>query len=118
MNQEERDPATRTCDVVPGIETVDLLFGFPAAGPVATVYLRHSQDNLWCAAGGQWHFERTRAIRFSSNIDALIYCQAVHLNGIIIGFDRSDRPMYQLRIDRLLELVCGDAYSFLRSGMA
>ena len=115
MSEEARSPATGTSDVVPGIETVDVMFGFPNPEHEVTVYLRHSVDHLWCAAGGKWHSERARAIRFSSNIDALIYCQALHLTGVIVGFNCVNRPIYQLRIDRLLELVCGSPYSSLDS---
>jgi hypothetical protein len=111
MSHEGTRRTTRTSDYLPAVETIDVRFGFPMAAPPVAVYLKHSAAPLWCAAGGKWHAERNRAIRFSSNIDALIYCQALRLNGIIVGVDGYQRQIYQLKIDRLLELVCGDALS-------
>ena len=68
-------------------------------------------EELWCLAGGKWDANRSRAIRFSTNLDALIYCQALRLQAVIVGFDSYERQIYQLKIDRLLDVVCGDASS-------
>lgn len=111
MRQEVRKPNTCTVDQLPDVQTIDIRFGFPPAVSPVTIYLRHASQPLWCAAGGRWHAERARAIRFSSNIDALIYCQAVRLNGIVVGIDAFDNQVYHLQIDRLLDLVCGDGWS-------
>jgi hypothetical protein len=111
MSQEARRRVTQTVDFLPGVETIEVKFGYPVVAPPITIYLRHAAQPLWCAAGGKWHAERERAIRFSSNIDALIYCQAVRLNGVVVGIDGHENEVYQLQIDRLLDLVCGDGWS-------
>jgi hypothetical protein len=111
MSQEVNRPVTQTMDYLPGVETIDVRFGFPVVAPPVTIFLKHAAHALWCAAGGKWHADRQRAIRFSSNIDALIYCQAVRLNGVVVGIDSYSNEIYQLQIDRLLDLVCGDGWS-------
>ena len=111
MSQEKRRPVTETADFLPGVETIGVRFGFPVVAPPVTIYLKHAAHQLWCAAGGKWHVDRDRAIRFSSNIDALIYCQAVRLNGVVVGIDCHQHAVYELQIDRLLDLVCGDGWS-------
>jgi hypothetical protein len=111
MSQEVNQTVTQTVDFLPGVEIFNVRFGFPVVTPPVSIYLRHAAHSLWCAAGGQWHAERERAIRFSSNIDALIYCQAVRLNGVVVGVDCHENEIYQLQIDRLLDLVCGEGWS-------
>jgi hypothetical protein len=72
--------------------------------PLATrIHLRHGRHNLWCGSGGAWFRDRNHAVTFRSNLDALLYCQALHLAGFIVGFSEQGRQVYQLDATRVVE---------------
>jgi hypothetical protein len=100
---------TETADSSGGVEIIDVHWnGHPLPSPV-TVLLAHPCRPLWCGAGGAWLASMERALRFTSNVDAIIYCQALRMDAVVVGMDRRHREIYRLNIDRVLDLVCEDA---------
>ena len=73
--------------------------------PPAGIFLRHNVAPCWCGAGGDWLDDRRRAIRFPSNIDGLVYCQALGLRGVLIAFDDRGQEIYRLNVNAILEAV-------------
>lgn len=79
----------------------------PVGVPVA-IFLRHNEAARWCGAGGDWLAERHHAVRFATNIDALVYCQALDVRGLLVAFDAGGREVYQLNVDKILDAMAGD----------
>jgi hypothetical protein len=52
--------------------------------------------------------DRQRAVRFATNLDALVYCQAMGVNGVVVAFDEFGGKLYELSVDRVLEVVSAD----------
>ena len=74
----------------------------------AEIVLRHRSAECWCSAGGDWTVYRERAVRFATNLDALVYCQAMGMNGVVVAFDEFGGKLYELSVDRVLEVVSAD----------
>jgi len=79
----------------------------PASVPIG-IFLRHNTASRWCGAGGDWLPERRYAVRFATNIDALVYCQALDVRGLLVAFDAGGREVYQLNVDKILDAMAGD----------
>lgn len=95
---------THTCDSAGGIHTI--LVSAIRAGLRAEIVLRHRTEARWCSAGGEWVDERRRAVRFASNLDALVYCQAIGVGGVVMAFDHEGTLLYALHVDRIMEAIC------------
>ena len=67
------------------------------------IYLQRGTEAQWCAAGGRWVKERSRAARFVSNMDAIAYCVAVSVAGHIVGYDALGRELYRLETDHIVK---------------
>ena len=67
------------------------------------IYLQRGTEALWCAAGGRWVKERSRAVRFGSNMDAIAYCVALSMAGHIVGYDALGRELYRLETDHIVK---------------
>jgi hypothetical protein len=73
-----------------------------------SIFLRHNMTSRWCGAGGDWLPERHYAVRFATNIDALVYCQALDVRGLLVAFDPGGREVYRLNVDRILDTMADD----------
>jgi hypothetical protein len=99
---------TYTSDSSAGAQVIDAADGAMPTGPCAGIFLRHNTAPRWCGAGGDWLPERGRAVRFASNIDALVYCQALDVRGLLVAFDVRGREVYQLNVESILDVVAQD----------
>jgi hypothetical protein len=72
------------------------------------IFLRHNTTSHWCGAGGDWLAERRHAVHFATNIDALVYCQALDVRGVLVAFDADGREVYQLDVDKILDAMADD----------
>lgn len=98
---------TRTSDSGDGACVFNAIGRIAIGAPIG-VFLRHTTIDCWCGAGGDWLGERGRAIRFATNIDALVYCQALNLRGVLVAFDEGGREIYQLNVNKILDVVAAD----------
>ena len=74
----------------------------------AEIVLQHKEEQRWCSAGGEWVTQRERAVKFATNLDALVYCQAVGIDGVVVAFDQFGGKMYELNVDKILDAVSAD----------
>ena len=97
---------THTSDSANGVQTfvIRAWLGFIRS----EIVLRHPTMGCWCGAAGEWVTERTRAVRFITNLDALVYCQALGLSGVIVAFDETGRQVYALSVDKVLDAISSD----------
>lgn len=79
----------------------------PVDMPIS-IFLRHNRISRWCGAGGDWLPERHHAVRFATNIDALVYCQALDVRGLLVGFDAQGKEIYRLNVDSILDTMADD----------
>ena len=79
----------------------------PVDMPVS-IFLRHNTASRWCGAGGDWLPERHHAVRFATNIDALVYCQALDVRGLLVAFDAGGKEIYRLNVDKILDTMAED----------
>ena len=77
------------------------------------ILLRHPTSDFWCGAGGVWVERRSQAVRFSTNLDALVYCEALGVRGVVVAFDAAGRTLYELNVEMILEAIASD--SMIRS---
>ena len=79
----------------------------PVDAPIS-IFLRHNAASRWCGAGGDWLPERHHAVRFATNIDALVYCQALDVRGLLVAFDAGGKEIYRLHVDKILDTMADD----------
>ena len=72
------------------------------------ILLRHPVSAFWCGAGGVWVERRSQAVRFSTNLDALVYCEALGVRGVVVAFDAGGRTLYELNVEMILEAIASD----------
>jgi len=101
---------TATADSAGGVHLVTVQSGLVPRR--AVILLRQHGAECWCAAGGLWVESRQRAVRFATNLDALVYCQAVGVRGIVVGFDHAGVTLYELNVDAILDSVSGGTQWF------
>src|ERR1041385_164830 len=99
---------TRTSDSSAGACVINIAGRARPLGIPVAIFLRHDTESRWCGAGGEWLPERRHAVRFATNIDALAYCQALNVRGLLVAFDASGREVYQLEVEKILETMAGD----------
>lgn len=106
MQENNKHHQTHTSDSANGVQTfvIRAWLGFVRS----EIVLRHPTMECWCGAGGDWVEERMRAVRFITNLDALVYCQALGLSGVIVAFDGTGRQIYELSVDRVLDAISTD----------
>lgn len=74
--------------------------------PAVWIYIRAVDETSWCASAGTWVSDRAHAMRFRSNIEAMVFCQAVGVGGLLVGYDAADSELYTLSINAMLEVLC------------
>jgi hypothetical protein len=72
------------------------------------ILLRHPASPYWCAAGGVWLEDRELAVRFSTNLDALVYCEALGVRGVVVAFDESGGILYEINVEIILDAISAD----------
>jgi hypothetical protein len=72
------------------------------------ILLRHPASPFWCGAGGVWLEGRAQAVRFSTNLDALVYCEALGVRGVVVAFDESGGTLYELNVEVILDAISSD----------
>jgi len=72
------------------------------------ILLRHPASPYWCGAGGVWLEGRAQAVRFSTNLDALVYCEALGVRGVVVAFDESGGMLYELNVEIILDAISAD----------
>jgi hypothetical protein len=97
---------TRTSDSAGGVRTITARGRLTPAR--AEILLRHPTSQRWCSAGGAWVEERARAVRFVTNLDALVYCEALGVSGMVVAFDEAGRRIYELSVARMLAALSED----------
>ena len=91
-----------SADSAPDAVTLHRQASLGTSASLKGIYLQHNTEPLWCAAGGRWVKERSRAVRFVSNMDAIAYCVAVSVAGHIVGYDALGRELYRLETDHIV----------------
>ena len=51
---------------------------------------------------------RAQAVRFSTNLDALVYCEALGVRGVVVAFDESGGMLYELNVEIILDAISAD----------
>ena len=100
----------RTCtsDSNAGTYVLNITACTRAMDTPVSIFLRHNTTSRWCGAGGDWLPERHHAVRFATNIDALVYCQALDVRGLLVAFDAGGNEIYRLNVDRILDTMAED----------
>lgn len=95
---------TRTSDSSAGARVIHIAGRTPENIPIS-IFLRHNTALRWCGAGGDWLADRRHAVRFATSVDALVYCQALNVRGLLVAFDQGGREVYQLNMDKILDAM-------------
>ena len=66
------------------------------------VFIRHPQKALWRSFPGGWIADRNRAVRFETNIDALTFCRAAAVHGVLVGFSGKGAELYEIPVDSIV----------------
>lgn len=67
------------------------------------VFIRHpAAHHLWRSFFGSWVDDRRGALRFETNVDALTYCRAAGLDGVLVGFSGQGAELYEIEADTIL----------------
>ena len=66
------------------------------------IYVRHTTEERWCNYRGDWLPRRESAISFSSSVDALQFCRAFHVEGILVTFAPTGLEMCRVSVVALL----------------
>ena len=99
---------TYTSDSSAGTYVLSLAGRAHALDAPISIFLQHTVSSRWCGAGGDWLPERHHAVRFATNIDALVYCQALNVRGLLVAFDAGGMEVYRLNVDKILDTMAGD----------
>jgi len=67
------------------------------------VYLRHSTTLQFFGINGGWVSHRAEALRFPSNLDAIIYAKVLKLDGRIVAIDDAGKELYVIDVSVFLE---------------
>jgi hypothetical protein len=106
VQDEVTSRGTSTSDSGRGARLITVGPWFPPGR--AEIVLQHKAGPCWCSAGGEWVTQRERAVKFATNLDALVYCQALGVDGVVVAFDQFGGKMYELNVDRILDAVSAD----------
>jgi hypothetical protein len=90
-----------------GAPSVILFANFEAPGMPVAIRLRHPVSGEWCAAGARWTRQVGAAVKFASNIDALLFCEVLRVPAQIVAHDAQGREVYTLEVDKILSAVLG-----------
>jgi hypothetical protein len=71
------------------------------------IFIRHCDSALWATDSHSWSPDRDAALRFRMNIDAIAYCRAANVRGVLTAFDHDGAQIYELEINSLLDLIGG-----------
>ena len=66
------------------------------------IYLRHQTDNTFLGVRGTWVIPRAAALRFATNLDAIVYSELLKLGGRVTGIDDAGRQLYELDVAVIL----------------
>jgi hypothetical protein len=77
-------------------------------GCPTVIRLKHRLTGQWCAAGGVWTHEAHRAVKFPTNIDALLFCKVLRVPARIVAHDAYGLEVYALDVENMLGSLVKD----------
>ncbi len=67
------------------------------------VFIRHPQKQLWRSFPGGWITDRNGAVRFETNIDALTFCRAAAVHGVLVGVSGKGAELYEISVVSIVD---------------